>query len=116
MFLQVRAVTGSKLSTQDLANLRTFLLTTPFNGAITHELLGTVWIFLLRLRSKKMLAENRNSISLTDLHAVAKENAREQIERDVERTRTGISCFKQPDVLGALLRFLSLFCDRQKVS
>lgn len=114
--IQVRAAAKSTVSTHDLAKLRSSLLAPPFNGAIPHEVRGTIWLLLLRLRSEDLLAEDPNRFAQTARHAVATENSREQIEKDVERTRPGLARFKQPAVRGALLRLLSLFCERHKVA
>lgn len=112
----MRAAAKSTVSTHDLSNLRASLLAAPFNGAIPHEVRGTIWLLLLRLRAEDLLAEDANRFAQTARHAVGADNSREQIEKDVERTRPGLARFKQPAVRGALLRLLSLFCERHKVS
>lgn len=104
------------MSTHDLANLRSTLLSPPYNGAIPHELRGTIWLLLLRLRSEHLLAEDANAFAQAARKAVTPANSREQIEKDVQRTRPGLARFKQPAVRGALLRLLSLFCERQSVA
>lgn len=104
------------MSPNDLTNLRTILRAPPYNGAIPHEVRGSVWLLLLRLRSDDLLSEDRNLFAQTARHAVTDHNSREQIEKDVERTRPGLARFKQLAVRGALLRLLSLFCDRHQVS
>lgn len=114
--MQVRIAAKSSASLHDLANLRSFLLAKPFNSAIPHEVRGTVWLLLLRLRSEDLLAEDANLFAQSARHSVTDENSREQIEKDVERTRPGLARFKQPAVRGALLRLLSLFCARHKVA
>lgn len=113
---KVHATASATVSTHDLANLRAILLSPPYDGAIPHELRGTIWLLLLRLRSEDLLAEDPNRFAQTARHAVADKNSREQIEKDVQRTRPGLARFKQPAVRGALLRLLSLFCERHKVS
>lgn len=113
---RVHAAATATVSTHDLANLRSLLLGPPFKGAIPHELRGTVWLLLLRLRSEDLLAEDPNRFAQTARRAVADHNSREQIEKDVQRTRPGLARFKQPAVRGALLRLISLFCERHKVS
>jgi hypothetical protein len=75
-----------------------------------------VWLLLLGLRSEDLLAEDAATFALTARVAVRDENARDQIEKDVQRTRPGLARFKQPAVRGALLRLLSLFCERAGVS
>lgn len=113
---RVRAAANASVSTYDLANLRSALLAPPFHGAIPHEVRGAVWLLLLRLRSEDLLSEDANVFAQTARHAVANDNSKEQIEKDVERTRPGLARFKQPAVRGALLRLLSLFCARRKVA
>lgn len=113
---KVRAATKSCVSTHDLANLRSALLAPPFNGAIPHEVRGAVWLLLLRLRVESLLAEDASAFAQSAREAVADHNSKEQIEKDVERTRPGLARFKQPAVRGALLRLLSLFCVRRNVA
>lgn len=88
----------------------------PNNGAVPHEIRGTIWLLLLRLRSEDLLAEDPAAFAKSARDAVADDNSREQIEKDVQRTRPGLSRFKQPAVRGALLRLLSLFCARRRVA
>lgn len=92
------------------------LLAPPNNGAVPHEIRGTIWLLLLRLRSEDLLAEDPSAFAKNARDAVADDNSREQIEKDVQRTRPGLSRFKQPAVRGALLRLLSLFCARRRVA
>lgn len=113
---RVHAAATATVSTHDLANLRSSLLGPPFGGAIPHELRGTIWLLLLRLRSEDLLTEDPNHFAQTARRSVADHNSREQIEKDVQRTRPGLARFKQPAVRGALLRLLSLFCERHKVA
>lgn len=113
---QVRAATKSCVSTLDLANLRTALLSPPFHGAIPHETRGAVWLLLLRLRAESLLSENASIFAQNARESVTEANSREQIEKDVSRTRPGLARFKQPAVRGALLRLLSLFCARRNVA
>lgn len=113
---RVHAAATATVSTHDLANLRSLLLGPPFGGAVPHELRGTIWLLLLRLRSEDLLAEDPSRFAQTARRAVTDHNSREQIEKDVQRTRPGLARFKQPAVRGALLRLLSLFCERHKVS
>lgn len=113
---QVRAAAKSCVSTHDLANLRADLLATPFHGAVPHEVRGTVWLLLLRLRLESLLAEHAPAFAHTAREAVADHNSKEQIEKDVARTRPALARFKQPAVRGALLRLLSLFCVRHNVA
>lgn len=104
------------MSTHDLANLRAALLLPPFCGTIPHEVRGAVWLLLLRLRAESLLAEDAAAFAQNAREAVADHNSKEQIEKDVERTRPGLARFKQPAVRGALLRLLSLFCARRNVA
>lgn len=113
---KVRAIANSTASTHDLSNLRAALLAPPFHGAIPHELRGAVWLLLLRLRVEALLAEDAPTFAQAARESVADANAREQIEKDVQRTRPGLARFKQPAVRGALLRLLSLFCERKRVA
>lgn len=104
------------MSTHDLANLRSALLAEPFHGAIPHEVRGAVWLLLLRLRAEALLSEDAAAFAQNARESVADANSREQIEKDVARTRPGLARFKQPAVRGALLRLLSLFCARRSVA
>ncbi|CAN8063002.1 unnamed protein product [Agarophyton chilense] len=113
---KLRLLSKSAVNPHDIANLRSVLLASPFNGAIPHEIRGTVWLLLLRLRSEDLLAEDPATFARCARDAVADENSREQIDKDVQRTRPGLSRFKQPAVRGALLRLLSLFCERRQVA
>lgn len=106
----------SIVNTNDLARLRTTLLAEPFHGAIPHEVRGTIWLLLLRLRSEDLLAEDPGQFAQSARHAVHPDNSSEQIEKDVKRTRPSLARFKQPAVRGALLRLLSLFCQRHQVT
>lgn len=63
-----------------------------------------------------MLAEDANHFAQTARRAVTDDNSREQIEKDVHRTRPGLERFKKPAVRAALLRLLSLFCQRRQVA
>lgn len=113
---RVRAAANACASTHDLSNLRAALLASPFEGAIPHEVRGAVWLLLLRLRVEALLAENATTFAQAARDSVTDVNSKEQIEKDVERTRPGLVRFKQPAVRGALLRLLSLFCDRKGVA
>lgn len=96
--------------------MRAFLLNAPVHGAIPHELRGSVWLLLMGIRAEDLLAEDANSFARAAREAVSDDNSKEQIEKDVNRTRPGLARFKQPAVRGALLRLLSLFCARRKVA
>ncbi|KAI0567569.1 Rhodanese-like protein [Gracilaria domingensis] len=113
---KLRILAKSAVNPHDIAKLRSVLLAAPFNGAVPHEIRGTVWLLLLRLRSEDLLAEDPATFAKSARDAVADENSREQIDKDVQRTRPGLSRFKQPAVRGALLRLLSLFCERRQVA
>jgi len=97
-----------------VANLRT-LLVKELNGAIPHEARGHVWMSLLSLRAEDLTAENPTDFARVAREAVSEQNSKEQIWKDVERTRPGLKRFQQPAVRGALLRLLSLFCSRLRV-
>lgn len=113
---RIQAAANTSVSMQDIANLRTTLLAPPFHGAIPHEVRGVVWLLLLRLRIQDLLLEDANVFAQMARHAVRNDSSKDQIEKDVERTRPGLSRFKQPAVRRALLRLLCLFCARHKVA
>lgn len=113
---RVRAAVKGAVSPHDVARLRTLLLDDAVGGAVPHEVRGAVWLMLLGLRREDLMAEDAGDFARAAREAVNDENSREQIEKDVERTRPGLARFKQPAVRGALLRLLSLFCARRGVS
>ncbi|GAB0493785.1 hypothetical protein MMPV_005070 [Pyropia vietnamensis] len=101
-------------SPHDVANLRT-MLRIELKGAIPHEARGHVWMSLLGLRAEDLTAENPTDFARVAREAVSERNSKDQIWKDVERTRPALKRFQQPAVRGALLRLLSLFCARRSV-
>lgn len=91
-------------------------MSSPIDGAIPHELRGSIWLLLLGLRAEDLLAEDLHLFAKSARNAVSDDNSKEQIQKDVERTRPGLQRFKQRTVRGALLRLLSLFCARRQVA
>lgn len=104
------------VSLRDVGKLRTLLLSEGIDGAIPHEVRGAVWLLLLGLQAEDLLAEDLNLFARAARNAVSVANSKEQIQKDVERTRPGLQRFKQKTVRGALLRLLSLFCARRQVA
>lgn len=104
------------VTSHDVAKLRTLILSEPINGSIPHEVRGSVWLLLLGLRAEDLLAEDLNLFARNARNAVSDDNSKEQIQKDVDRTRPGLQRFKQRTVRGALLRLLSLFCKRRQVA
>lgn len=111
---QVQVGVKAAASPHDVANLRT-LLRIELNGAIPHEARGHVWMSLLGLRAEDLTAENPTDFARVAREAVSEQNSKDQIWKDVERTRPALKRFQQPAVRGALLRLLSLFCARRSV-
>eukprot|EP00168_Porphyra_purpurea_P011151 TRINITY_DN2813_c0_g1_i1.p1 TRINITY_DN2813_c0_g1~~TRINITY_DN2813_c0_g1_i1.p1 ORF type:complete len:1064 (-),score=268.75 TRINITY_DN2813_c0_g1_i1:418-3609(-) len=111
---KVQVSVKAAASPQDVANLRT-LLVKELNGAIPHEARGHVWMSLLSLRAEDLTAESPTDFARVAREAVSEQNSKDQIWKDVERTRPGLKRFQQPAVRGALLRLLSLFCSRLRV-
>lgn len=74
-----------------------------------------VWILLLGVNPEEVYAESADAFSQAALQSVSDENSREQILKDVVRTRPALTLFKQEHVRNALTRLLSLFCLREKV-
>lgn len=112
--LQVQVGVKAAASPHDVANLRA-LLRVELNGAIPHEARGHVWMSLLGLRAEDLTAENPTDFARVAREAVSERNSKDQIWKDVERTRPALKRFQQPAVRGALLRLLSLFCARRSV-
>lgn len=104
------------VTSHDVSKLRTLLLSEPIRGSIPSEIRGSVWLLLLGLRAEDLLAEDLNLFARSARNAVSDDNSKEQIQKDVERTRPGLQRFKQRTVRGALLRLLSLFCARRQVA
>lgn len=73
-------------------------------------------MLLLGLRAEDLLAEDLTLFAKSARNAVSEANSKEQIQKDVDRTRPGLQRFKQKTVRGALLRLLSLFCSRRQVA
>ncbi len=112
----MRAAAKRCVTSHDVARLRQLLLSEPINGAIPHELRGSIWLLLLGLRAEDLLAEDLTLFAKSARNAVSEANSKEQIQKDVDRTRPGLQRFKQRTVRGALLRLLSLFCSRRQVA
>lgn len=113
---QVRTQVKACVSLRDVGKLRTLLLSEGIDGAIPHEVRGAVWLLLLGMQAEDLLAEDLNLFARAARNAVSEANSKEQIQKDVDRTRPGLQRFKQRTVRGALLRLLSLFCARRQVA
>ncbi|KAA8496885.1 TBC1 domain family member 23 [Porphyridium purpureum] len=99
----------------DLVQLRNLLVTTA-DGTCPHELRGTLWLHLLGITPEHVLAEeDPQQFALEARHAVRDDNSKEQIWKDVRRTRPSLMRFKEERVQNALLRLLSLFCERNSI-
>lgn len=112
---RIKGAVKGAVSAHDVSVLRATLLAPPLNGAVPHEARGAVWLLLLGLRPEDLLSEDAGDFARAAREAVCERNAADQIDADVARTRPGLARFKQPAVRGALLRLLSLFCERKEV-
>jgi len=100
----------------DVVQLRKMFIE-DYNSRIPHEFRGSVWMHLLGLSYDAVLAEEDPvSFAQSARNAVNLNNSKEQIWKDVLRTRPSLKRFQEERIRNALLRFLSLFCHRHSIN
>lgn len=85
------------------------------NSPGKSQVRGMVWAHLLRVNTDEVYVESADDFSKEAADSVRDDNSKEQILKDVSRTRPAMTMFKQEHVRNALARLMSLFCMRRKV-
>jgi len=111
---RVRLAVKATASAADVARLRSFIVHEA-KGIIPHEVRGGVWMHLLGVNSDEVYAETSDQFAKRAMESVKDDNSKEQILKDVTRTRPSLETFRQTHVRNALIKLLSLFCKRQGV-